>query len=78
MPQWVLVCPKCKQKFVHSQVDETAIKEAFFSSYGLVARPKLAVEVLTCPNCKVKSFYKQFDLIYSEDDADETAKGRGA
>jgi uncharacterized protein YbaR (Trm112 family) len=78
MSRWVLVCPRCKKEFIHSQVSDAAIQEAFRNSHGLVARPHLELDVLTCPHCNMKSWYQDFDLIYSEDDADPTAKGKGA
>jgi hypothetical protein len=77
MAQWVLVCPGCKKEFAHSQVSDAAIKEAFRNSGGLVARPRLEIDVIACPHCKVKSLYQQFDLTYN-DDADKGAKGKGA
>jgi hypothetical protein len=76
MSQWVLVCPRCKEKFAHRQIDDKSVEEAFRTSFGLVARPQLPVDILTCPSCNARSWYHQFDLIYS-DDPDKGAKGEG-
>jgi hypothetical protein len=78
MSQWVLVCPGCKHKFVHSEIDDVAIQKAFRNSGGLTARPHLSVDRLACPRCKIQSWYADFDLIDRTDDADPAAKGKGA
>jgi uncharacterized protein YbaR (Trm112 family) len=78
MSQWVLVCPRCKHKFPHSEISDVAVGETFRNSGGLTARPRLGVDRLVCPSCNAKSWYPDFDLIYSTDDTDTTAKGKGA
>jgi uncharacterized protein YbaR (Trm112 family) len=78
MSQWVLVCPRCKHKFHHSEISDVAVEETFRNSGGLTARPRLTVDRLVCPSCNAKSWYPDFDLIYSTDDTDTTAKGKGA
>jgi hypothetical protein len=69
MAQWVLVCPACKRKFAHGEISDAAIEETFRNSGGLTARPRLSVDRLTCPSCDVKSWYVDFDLVYTTDDA---------
>jgi uncharacterized Zn finger protein (UPF0148 family) len=74
----LLVCPHCNHKFVHSKIDEKAVQEAYRDSYGIVAKPNLAVQKLTCPYCELASSYQRFQLMYSEDDSDPAAKGHSA
>jgi hypothetical protein len=78
MATWYLVCPKCKQKFIHNKVNDRAIEQSFRNSFGLTARPSIAVYELECPKCRVRSTYQQFHLTCGDDESDEFAKVKGA
>jgi hypothetical protein len=69
MPRWMLTCPKCSNKFPHSEIDSEMIEQAFRDPYRILPRPEFAPEgeKRSCPSCKTVSVFRPFQLLYSED-----------
>jgi hypothetical protein len=69
MPRWMLTCPKCSNKFPHSEIGSEMIEQAFRDPYRILPRPKFAPEgeKRSCPSCQTVSVFQPFQLFYSED-----------
>jgi hypothetical protein len=73
MARWMLVCPYCFRHFEHSKVDPAIAEQALRDPYHVVPKPKFTNgETKTCPSCDKEAMYRDFELIYDED---ETALG---
>jgi uncharacterized protein YbaR (Trm112 family) len=68
----MLVCPTCNQKFLHSQVDETAVEESYRDPYRVTGGPKFTDgEKVICPNCKVESLYEKYRLVFAQPNVEQ-------
>jgi DNA-directed RNA polymerase subunit RPC12/RpoP len=63
MTNWVLRCPNCSKKFVHSKIEDT------LANYFLPAKPKFSKggQRLTCSHCGKESLFQQTDLTYEKE-----------
>jgi hypothetical protein len=69
MPRWMLTCPKCSHKFLHSKIGADLIEQSLRDPFRIVPRPVFSQkgEKRSCPNCKTESVFRPFQLFYSED-----------
>lgn len=60
MASWVLRCPHCNEKFLHSEIENT------FANFFDPQKPKFPKggQNLECVNCGRAAVYQQSDLIY--------------
>ena len=63
MPNWLLCCPHCNARFVHSEVTAPATYDPFYLS-PKPEFPDGGIN-LTCPHCTKESCYERHDLVYS-------------
>jgi hypothetical protein len=61
MSKWILICPKCKTEFEHSQISDVGM-----SLLMLPEKPAFAPSgnPCACPNCGHSAIYKRTDLLY--------------
>lgn len=61
MPKWVLCCPKCKNEFEHTHIDDVGMTSIYFSF-----KPEFppAGAQYTCPACGYNTIYQRTDLTY--------------
>jgi DNA-directed RNA polymerase subunit RPC12/RpoP len=61
MPAWILICPKCKTEFQHSQISDVGM-----SSLYLQSKPDISAtgNACVCPNCGHSALYRRTDLLY--------------
>jgi hypothetical protein len=61
MPKWVLICPKCKIEFQHSQISDVGM-----ASLLLPRKPEFARtgNECACPACGHNATYLRTDWLY--------------
>jgi hypothetical protein len=61
MSKWILICPKCRTEFEHSQ-----ISDAGMSFLMIPAKPEFATarNKCVCPNCAYGATYFRTELLY--------------
>jgi predicted nucleic-acid-binding Zn-ribbon protein len=61
MPKWILICPKCRTEFQHSQISDVGM-----GSLLEPAKPPFAPagNECVCPNCGHSALYLRTDLLY--------------
>jgi predicted nucleic-acid-binding Zn-ribbon protein len=64
MSAWILICPKCKTEFQHSQINDTGMSS--LHNLYLPAKPDFAPNgnACACPNCGHSALYRRTDLLY--------------
>jgi hypothetical protein len=67
MARWMLLCPNCNSKLLHSQIAPNVLEESYRDPFRVVPRPIFSEESYPCPHCNVESAYQSFGLIYDED-----------
>jgi predicted nucleic-acid-binding Zn-ribbon protein len=61
MSKWILICPKCKTEFEHSQISDVGM-----SFLMIPAKPEFPPtgNKCVCPNCDYSAIYRRTDLLY--------------
>ena len=61
MPKWVLICPKCKTEFEHSQINDVGM-----FCLMIQEKPEFANtgNECVCPSCGYVALYFRTDLLY--------------
>lgn len=61
MSKWILICPKCKTEFEHSQISDVGM-----SFLMIPEKPEFAStgNECVCPNCGYGATYFRTDLLY--------------
>jgi hypothetical protein len=60
MPYWVFECHGCKQKFKHSEIDESRLIVMMCPD-----KPHFPPTQFKCPMCELSAIYEPYQLIYS-------------
>ena len=61
MSKWILICPKCKTEFEHSQIRDVGMS---FLMIPLKPAFTPAGNPCVCPSCKHSAVYQRTDLLY--------------
>jgi predicted nucleic-acid-binding Zn-ribbon protein len=61
MSKWILICPKCKTEFEHSQISDVGM-----SFLMIPTKPEFAPNGndCVCPNCGYSATYLRTELLY--------------
>ena len=61
MSKWILICPKCKTEFEHSQISDVGM-----SFLMIPLKPEFAAtgNECVCPNCRYGATYFRTELLY--------------
>jgi|HubBroStandDraft_6_1064221.scaffolds.fasta_scaffold15948_4 hypothetical protein len=61
MSRWILICPKCKTEFEHSQISDVGMS---FLMIPLKPEFPPTGNKCVCPNCGYGSTYLRTELLY--------------
>jgi hypothetical protein len=64
MPHWVVLCPKCRSIFPHSEIGPRSESLPYDPLWPVKPEVPLDGVKLTCPNCQTASMFKRFELMY--------------
>jgi hypothetical protein len=61
MSKWILICPKCKTEFEHSQISDVGMPYLM-----IPMKPEFATNgnKCVCPSCGYAATYLRTDLLY--------------
>ena len=61
MSKWILICPKCKTEFEHSEISDVGM-----SFLMIPLKPEFAPtgDECVCPNCGYGATYFRTELLY--------------
>jgi hypothetical protein len=64
MQYWILKCPQCKNKFIHSEIN---IKKEHYDLWAMPSKPEFPEggSWLECAHCKQTSLFQRFQLMYA-------------
>lgn len=66
---WLVTCPQCRHKFLHSEIQPAVIERAKLDPFRLVPKPVIPPDGdrLACPQCKTESVFQRFHLFYDSE-----------